>query len=139
MKRHGFLPHTLVWVVVAAPALLASGLEAGYELSRSAIVNGGTTSSAGNGFELSSTIGQPGAGMLSGGAFYLTGGFEFELGATDCNEDGTVDLVDYSAFEACFAGPDAEVPEGCECLDVNPSGTIDLADFARAQAAFNGS
>ena len=139
MKRHDFLWLALIGIVVTAPTVLASGSGTGYELSRSALTSGGTTASAGNGFQLSSAVGQPGADMLSGGAFNLTGGFKYELEATDCNEDGSVDLYDYSVFESCLAGPDAEVPEGCECLDVTPSGTVDLADFARAQAAFNGS
>ncbi len=110
-----------------------------FELSRHTIDGGGVIQSTGGEFELSGTIGQPDAGVLTGGGFQLTGGFWFEVAPTDCNEDGTVDLFDHASFSGCLTGPDAEFPGGCECFDVDRTGVIDLRDFATAQSAYTGS
>jgi len=109
-----------------------------YELARSTIDGGGIMRSIGGAFDLSGTIGQPDAGVLSGGAFVLTGGFWFAEARTDCNSDGTVNLHDYDDFKACLAGPDAGVGGGCTCFDVNQSDTVDLLDFAVAQTTYTG-
>ena len=112
----------------------------GFELTRQTIDGGGVMRTAGDGFELSGTIGQPDAGVLAGGGFELAGGFWFPVAAGDHDEDGVVSLDDYSAFEACMTGPDdGGVPQdGCESFDVNHSGAIDLADFAVVQTTFTG-
>lgn len=110
-----------------------------FELSRHTIDGGGVIHSTGGEFELSGTIGQPDAGVLTGGGFQLTGGFWFEVGPTDCNEDGSVDLIDHELFTSCLDGPNAGVAMGCECFDVDRSGGIDLRDFAAAQFAHTGS
>ena len=101
---------------------------------------GGTMFSTGGNLELSGTIGQPDAGgPLIGGGFELTGGFWIGQAPGDCNWDGGVNLIDFSDFEACLAGPDAE-PGGtpCPCFDRDGDGDVDLADFARFQQAFTG-
>jgi len=109
-----------------------------YEITRSTIDGGGVMRSTGGAFELSGTIGQPDAGVLTGGNFELTGGFWFGLAPTDCNDDGGVDLADYDAFEQCLSGPSGGVPAGCACYDVDQSGDVDLVDFAVSQAEFTG-
>jgi hypothetical protein len=54
--------------------LLASGVHAQYSIDWHTIDGGGGTST-GAVYELSGTIGQPDAGLLSGGNYSLTGGF----------------------------------------------------------------
>ncbi len=107
--------------------------EPSIELIRSTIDGGGIMRSTGGNFELSGTIGQPDAGVLTGGDLQLTGGFWFELTPADCNEDGSADLVDHAAFTECLLGPDGGVLSGCECFDVDTSESVDLRDFAVAQ------
>jgi hypothetical protein len=109
-----------------------------YELSRYTIDGGGVMFSTGGNFELSGTIGQPDAGVMSGGGFELTGGFWFSLASGDCNEDGGVNLVDYGNFEPCLSGPDGGVVAGCACFDFDQDNDADLLDAARFQRAFTG-
>jgi len=111
-----------------------------FEISRSTIDGGGAMHSSGGDFELSGTIGQPDAGIMSDGesGLTLTGGFWFEEPPTDCNSTGGVDLLDYDGFAACLAGPTKETPDGCGCYDVNRSGAVDMIDFAAAQQNFTG-
>ena len=125
--------------MLTTTALLMAGGPPEFEITRSTIDGGGVMRSTGDDLELSGTIGQSDAGVMTGDDFELTGGFWFGLSPTDCNEDGGVNLLDYSTFEPCLAGPDAGVGEACECFDVNRSGAVDLIDFAVAQAAFMGS
>ena len=106
-----------------------------FEITRHTIDSGGVVRSTGAAFELSGTIGQPDAGVLTGGEFQLSGGFWIEHTATDCNDDGTVDLIDHEALATCLTGPDVGIADGCECLDVDRSGMIDLHDVAAAQSA----
>lgn len=73
MRRWTFL------LVGAGVLLLPVGLVAlaqgGYDLSWWTVDGGGVTFSSGGGYELGSTIGQPDAGVLSGGGYTLGGGF----------------------------------------------------------------
>ena len=90
-------------------------------------------------FELSGTIGQPDAGVMTSGDFTLTGGFWFELPSTDCNEDGIVGLLDHESFAVCFLGPDAGIESSpCPCFDVDGDGDITLNDYAQLQTGFTG-
>ena len=50
-------------------------LGAGYDLTWYTVDNGGITLSTGDGYQLGGTIGQPDAGVLSGGVYALAGGF----------------------------------------------------------------
>ena len=110
-----------------------------FEMSRSTIDGGGVMRSTGGEFELSGTIGQPDAGVMTGADFQLTGGFWFALDSGDCNEDGGVSLLDHADFVACETGPGAGPPTAeCRCFDVNHSSTIDLADFAIIQSTYSG-
>ena len=103
---------------------------------------GGDTVSAGVGYELSGTVGQPDAGPqggASGGTYTLTGGFWFGCVPGDCDGDGDVDLDDYAAFEECLLGPGGGIPDpDCVCFDLDGSGAVDLKDFAEFQASFTG-
>jgi len=94
--------------------------------------------STGGGFELSSTIGQPDAGRMSGGGWVLTGGFWFEIVAGDVNSDGVVDLSDYAAFGGCLDGPGSGADPACTPFDLNGDGLVDLEDFAQFQNNVNG-
>ena len=110
-----------------------------FDLSWHTVDGGGVMRSTGGDFELSGTIGQPDAGAMSGGNFTLTGGFWFEVIASDCNEDGVVNLFDYDTFQTCLTGPGGgPLPAGCNCYDFDGDGVITLEDFATMQAMFNG-
>jgi hypothetical protein len=47
----------------------------GYDLTWSTVDGGGATWSEGGGYALGGTVGQPDAGVLSGGGYTLAGGF----------------------------------------------------------------
>jgi hypothetical protein len=53
----------------------STALSSGYDLSWNTIDNGGAVNVAAGDFGLSGSIGQPDAGVLSGGDFQLSGGF----------------------------------------------------------------
>ncbi len=145
--RHVALAIGAVGLVAAIGAVVsarAGGEPAGapvYDLSWHTIDGGGVMRSTGGDFELSGTIGQPDAGRMASadGVFELTGGFWIEVIASDCNEDGVVNLVDYDTFETCFTGPGGgPVPAGCDCFDFDGDGDADVLDFATVQDMFNG-
>ena len=73
MKRR-WLFLSLVLVLALLPLVLASG-NLGFDLSWSTVDGGGGTFSTGGDYSLGGTIGQPDAGMLSGGVYTLAGGF----------------------------------------------------------------
>jgi len=55
----------------------------------------------------------------------------------DLNGDGTVDIADYPALEACLTGPEpASLPGSCACADFDEDGDVDLADVAWFQQFF---
>jgi len=58
---------------LASVALAQSG--GGYDLTWSTVDGGGYTWSEGGGYSLGGTVGQPDAGVLSGGDYTLAGGF----------------------------------------------------------------
>ena len=64
---------TIVLFLSVTVALAQSG--GGYDLSWSSVDGGGYTFSAGGNYALGGTIGQPDAGLLSGGSYTLGGGF----------------------------------------------------------------
>ncbi len=111
--------HELLILVLGCAEL--AGLVAGaapYDITRSTIDGGGTMHSIGGAFELSGTIGQPDAGVMTGPGFELTGGFWFSLGPGDCDEDGIISLVDSAAFVDCLTGPHSPVIAECVCFDL---------------------
>lgn len=109
-----------------------------FDLSWNSIDSGGVIRSTGGNFELSGTIGQPDAGAMAGGRFQLNGGFWFQLPPGDCDEDGTVHLMDHEFFTQCLAGPNGNLLSDCECFDVDGNGRVDLRDFAITSRGFSG-
>jgi hypothetical protein len=79
MNRSRFTLHVSRLLLLAALLLLASVARAqsggGYDLTWSTIDGGGYTFSEGGGYSLGGTVGQPDAGVLSGGDYTLAGGF----------------------------------------------------------------
>jgi len=65
----------LTLTVLLAFASVALAGSVAYELPWFTVDGGGGMWSAGGGFTLGGTIGQPDAGVLSGGTFTLSGGF----------------------------------------------------------------
>jgi hypothetical protein len=70
---------TMLLLALVALLLLASVARAqsggGYDLTWSTVDGGGATWSEGGGYALGGTVGQPDAGVLSGGGYTLAGGF----------------------------------------------------------------
>ena len=61
------------------------------------------------------------------------------LAPGDLDEDGDVDLSDFTMFQACFNGPNrAPSLADCSAADSDGDGDVDLADFATFQGCFNG-
>jgi hypothetical protein len=79
MKKMSGFTAILVLLALTALLLLASVARAqsggGYDLTWSTVDGGGATWSEGGGYSLGGTIGQPDAGVLSGGGYTLAGGF----------------------------------------------------------------
>ncbi len=125
-------------LIIAFSTLLAVAATAvgAITIAPFSIDGGGGMRSTGGGFELSGTIGQADAGVLSGGDFILTGGFWFETPPGDCDSDGAAGLPDVAAFEDCMTGPDGALLPPCQCFDLDGSEAIDLIDFAILQSAF---
>lgn len=122
---------------IVVSALAVGVATAQLEIARSTVDGGGGRSTGGT-LELSGTIGQPDAGTLTGGAFELTGGFWIRVPPTDCNDDGTVNLIDHASLTDCLTGPANGVASQCGCHDASRNGTVDLRDVATAQTSFSG-
>ena len=129
-----------VFIAAAFTGTVNSSQRSTVEINRFTIDGGGDMFSVGGGFELSGTIGQPDAGILSGGGLTLAGGFWFGQSLCDCNEDGVVNLLDYSDFAACASGPDGGlVAPSCACFDLDADQDVDLVDYCEFQRLFSGS
>lgn len=109
-----------------------------FSIDWNTIDGGGDMWSVGGDFELGGSIGQPDAGVMSGGTFAVTGGFWFGIVPGDSDHDGDVDLDDFADFEACLLGPDGGLGSGCGCFDFDASGDVSLKDFAAFEVAFTG-
>ena len=139
MSGRKLVPYALACTVILTTLVAVAG-EPGYQMTRSTISSGGTTSRTGGDYQMSSTIGQSQSNVLEGGDFSLDGGFWYGIALGDCEADGFVDLIDHMQFFDCVTGPDtASEADECKCYDIDLSGTIDLLDFADVQAAFTGS
>jgi hypothetical protein len=113
--------------------------EPAFEINRFTIDGGGDMLSVGGGFELSGTIGQADAGVLSGGGFTLAGGFWFGQSPGDSNEDGGINLLDYVELNVCASGPGGGfVVPSCACFDHDGDQDVDLEDVAEFQRMFSG-
>ena len=136
MRNSKHIKRTILATTVLV--ITAASVTAQLEISRSTVDGGGVMFSTSGGLELCGTIGQPDAGVMTGGNFQLTGGFWIETPPGDCNSDGIVGLLDLKAFADCLGGPADGIDAGCECFDNNRNGAIDLADFSASQRNFAG-
>ena len=120
-------------VLLAAAVLLPVALWApaagaqSYEMSWHTVDRGGGSASSGT-LRLEGTVGQPDAGVLTGGNFRLEGGFwaAFSERPCDADADGDCDAVDLAWIVACH--PD---PVTCGCPgnpDRNRDTTVDGGD-----------
>ncbi|MEE9293659.1 MAG: hypothetical protein V3W34_01670 [Phycisphaerae bacterium] len=113
-----------------------------YDLTWHTVDGGGGTSSVGT-FTLTGTVGQPDAGVMSGGTLTLAGGGWVSPGTSvvqgDCNFDGVVDLLDYAQFAQCVTGPSGPVDPACACNDLDDDDDVDLHDFGILQTLLTGS
>ncbi len=103
-----------------------------FDLSWNTIDGGGGTSTGG-GFELSGTIGQPDAGVMSGGSFVLAGGFWVAFAPPcpwDCQAtpSGAVDVPDLLALLAVWDIPNANI------CDFTGEGTANVPDLLKLLA-----
>ena len=121
-------------LMVVAPKALAQDLEI-----RWYTIDGGGGVSTGNGLTVSGTVGQPDAGVLSGGDLTLSGGF-WAAGAEqpcalpgDITGDGAVDLNDLAIVLANYGVPGGALYEDG---DLDGDGDVDLADLAIVLAAY---
>jgi len=129
-------PFRIAALVAAAATLAAVGAGVDYDLSWYSIDGGGGTSYAVD-LELSGTIGQPDAGVMSGGDFELSGGF-WVGGAevtpppcpADVDHDGEVSFNDLLAVLAAW-GACEDCPE-----DIDANGVVDFNDLLVVLAAW---
>ncbi len=127
----------LLVALALAPAALAQ-----YDLNWYTIAGGGDMFSAGGGYELGGTIGQPDANQtaMTGGGYDLVGGFWAGASAPapcrgDCNCDGFVNFGDINAFVAVLNGG---TPCNFDNCDVNGDGHIDFGDINPFVAILSG-
>jgi len=97
-------------------------------------VDGGGGSSSGGTFTIRGTIGQPDAGVMTGGQYTVSGGFWAGTASShpcdaDFNADGAVDLFDYLDFVNVFAINDSSA-------DFNHDTVVDFFDYLDFVAAF---
>ncbi|MCH7791777.1 MAG: hypothetical protein IID31_05810 [Planctomycetes bacterium] len=124
-------------IVAFVPALLTGFANTAtaqpFDISWYTIDCGGGPS-AGGSFQLSGTIGQHDAGVMSGGPFTLTGGFWSGAGAAlcyaDCDANGSLDIFDFLCFQNSFVSGE---PYACDC---DPDPVCDIFDFLCFQNAF---
>ncbi len=124
-------------LALAATSAVAT---AAIDLRWSTVDGGGGQGSAGGGFVLSATIGQPDAGpALVGGTFALSGGFWGGAApgcASDINSDGVVDLDDLSQLLVNFGvAAGATFEDG----DIDGDGDVDLIDLSMMLTEFGAS
>lgn len=139
MNSRWSIHNAMACILAAMTPFMAAAGKTGYEIVRSSVGGGSTTTSVDGEYQISSTIGQPHAGVLTGDEYGITGGFWYEIPTGDCTADGYVDYFEHEQFSGCLTGPGAgEQFEECLCFDIDRNGSIDLLDYASVQAAFTG-
>ncbi|MBI4581160.1 MAG: hypothetical protein HY718_15760, partial [Planctomycetes bacterium] len=56
----------------------------------------------------------------------------------DTNADGSVDMTDFAALQACLTTGGGTLPDSCKCLDITGDGAITGADMERFIACAGG-
>lgn len=112
----------IVTVLAVAPALAE-------ELDWFTVDGGGAMMSAGNGFDVSGTAGQPDAGYMAGGQFEINGGFWVAAVPTcaclaDLNKDSLLNGLDVQGFVECLVATGTN----CTCADVDGIPGLDVGD-----------
>ncbi len=69
-----------------------------------------------------------GEGVAGGAAFVVFDVLCGNLGDGDC--DGDVDVIDFAALQACFAGPDEPATAACAAMRFDADTDVDASDFA---------
>ncbi len=110
----------------------ASAFAQDFDISWYTVDGGGEMFASGGSFELSGTIGQPDAGVMTGGDFELVGGFwpgasGGTCDACDMNCDGDVNALDIENFLGLLF--EGDVPCDTCTGDVNGDGSIDALDI----------
>lgn len=123
---------------ILAAAMCAPAAHAQLQINWSTIDGGGGTS-AGGSFTLSGTMGQPDAGVLSGGSFAVSGGFWAVVQTAVCyaNCDGSTiaPVLNVSDF-ACFLNSFAAGEPYANCDGSTASPVLNVQDFACFLNAF---
>lgn len=114
--------------------------QAQFDLSWNTIDGGGAMFSAGGGFSVGGTIGQPDAGMMSGGQFTLVGGFWAGAGAPspcdivgDIDGDQDVDITDLAALLGHFGLQSGADPSDG---DLDGDQDVDISDLSALLSNF---
>lgn len=127
-------------VAAVGVVLIASSAAAqSFDLSWNTIDGGGATFSAGATFSLGGTIGQPDAGVMTGGQFTLVGGFWAGATGTPCDltgdldGDGDVDISDLATLLGHFG-----MPSGATSGDGDLDGDtdVDISDLSALLSNF---
>lgn len=131
MKRK----NTMTCLATATLALCAQSALAQYSLDWQTIDGGGGVCTAGA-YTLSGTIGQPDAGLLTGGNFTLAGGFWAGPAVrppcpADIDGDNVIGLSDLATLLAHFGAPGAH-----QNGDINEDGVVNLVDLAQLLTVF---
>ena len=108
---------TILFFLLVACLTLSNTAQAQYQITWSTI-DGGGGRSTGGAYVLEGTIGQPDAGLMSGGNFVLAGGF---WPATSWCLVDLADLATFCSFWLVGAG----APQG----DFDNNGRCDLLDY----------
>lgn len=111
-----------------------------FDMSWHTIDGGGATFSTGGVFEIGGTIGQPDAGIMTGGVFTVVGGFWCGAAAAnpctlpgDLESDRDVDLTDLATLLANFGAQSGGTPTNG---DIDGDQDVDLTDLATLLANF---
>lgn len=67
-----------------------------------------------------------------------TATFDVKCPSGDVECDADLDLLDYTVFETCFAGPEVILEGLCLTFDFNGDGDVDLEDVAQFANGFTG-
>ncbi len=119
-------------MLILTLALLPAALSGDFAIDWYTIDGGGEMFSSGGDFSLGGTIGQPDAGVMTGGDFELVGGFWAVAAApcdpcdTDC--DGMVNAFDIEPFLELLFDPKAVPCDSCTG-DVDGNGDINSFDI----------